>query len=426
MKRGFIILLVLMLSAAGCRDAREGTGNTDEEIVSMPEAEEKEEGPKEYKVEMSSKLSDFQFAIDGKVWSIPSKMEEWSEDGWQMDEKKEESALDIESYVEGETLRKDKTALNVDIVNLDSEKKRLKDCYVGGICLESVKDGAVYQLPGGITLGKSTLNEVLKAYGAPSDEYEEKEDIYLTYPFGIYKEAEFVFDIEKEIVSKVSLKNYRETDTEEQEISKEEPDEVKNYTDPEGFSQEPRDYIVSYDHAWYKVPAPVSRFLKNGWKIEKDGSDAYVKAGRHGYVTLEKGEHTLYAVVKNYAGQAVEIENTFVTNLSGDFDVTKVPIAVGEGVTLGVSEEDMKSALGGASYETEEEEKGTAYYLYSDETKKNFIKIFVDRDLRLVREIQVSNSPETLSPVQEGENQDTPDSAVMGDENSLPDSSQEE
>lgn len=36
------------------------------------------------------------------------------------------------------------------------------------------KDNMVYQLPGKITVGESTLDDVLDAYGDPDDQYEEK------------------------------------------------------------------------------------------------------------------------------------------------------------------------------------------------------------------------------------------------------------
>lgn len=127
-------------------------------------------------------------------------------------------------------------------------------------------------------------------------------------------------------------------------------------------------------------------------------------------------------MVKNYGESRIPVKNCMVTNVSGDFDVTKIPIAVGNSITLGMSEDDMKIRLGGSTYETEEEETGTAYSLYADETKKNYIRIFVDQDLKLVREIEVSNSPEQLLEEMTGdtdENQENPEnadsSALMGE-----------
>lgn len=432
MKKRFVLLAAAaFLGLSGCQNSGKQADDTAKEVVQSSEKEEKQEEeqkkeqkekqPQEYKVDISDRLSDFQFAINEKVWNIPSKMEEWYSDGWVYGKEKEKEELDIESYLEGETLTRENISLTVDLVNLESEKKPLKDCYVGGVSLQSKKKGTIIQLPGKLILGRATLNEVLKQYGTPTDEYEEKNNIYLTYEFGIYKEAELVFDIKNEILHSVSMKNYREPEQEQEDISSEEPEAVSAYEAPQEFSDNPADYIALYDNQFYRIPAPVSQFTANGWRIEEDGSDTYVKPGRHGYVTLEKDGQTLYAVVKNYAEQTVEVSHSFVTNLSGDFDVIKVPIALAKDITLGMSEENLKIQLDGISYENSEEESGTSYYIYSDETKKNFIHIFVDKDLKLVREIEISNSPETLSGTENDGQQESPDSSVLIDENKLSD-----
>ena len=134
-------------------------------------------------------------------------------------------------------------------------------------------------------------------------------------------------------------------------------------------------------------------------------------------MTLEKNGQSLYAVVKNYGEATTNIQNTFVTNLSGDFDVTKVSIGVGDEIVLGMPAEEMKQRLEGSVYQKEEDEKGENYFIYSDESKKNFIRISVDKDLQLVRELEVSNSPETLDEYEENEDEKTnPSDALLNEE----------
>ena len=256
-------------------------------------------------------------------------------------------------------------------------------------------------------------------FGTPTDEYEEKEDIYITYKYGKYKEAELVFHIDDEVLYQVRLKNYREPENEEEQISDEIPEVVKEYEAPEEYNGDFQEYVVRYDNCFYQIPAPVLEFVENGWEISKEGSDNYVKAGRHGYVTLEKNGQSLYAVVKNYGEETTDIQNTFVTNLSGDFDVTKVSIGVGDEIVLGMAAGEMKERLDESLYERNEEEKGENYFLYSDESKKNFIRIFVDRDLQLVREIEVSNSPEVLHEGEEKEDEKTNPSDVLLNEEKI-------
>lgn len=385
-------------------------------MIPLPEREETVSETEEYDIEISENLYDFQFALNGKVWSLPSPLREWEADGWESSET-QDTELEAESYTtEGEILQKGDDLVTVFMVNPESEKKPLKDCYVGKAELQWEQEGQVIQLPGDITMGKSVLNDVLDAYGTPQDQYEEKEEIYVTYEYGMYKEADFIFDLENETLQRAVLVNYREPEDESETVSEEVPREVSEYESPEDFSENPLDFVVSYGEDFYKIPAPVSSFEENGWKINEEGSDTSVKAGRHGYVTLEKDGQVLYAVVKNYAESKIPVKNCMVTNVSGDFDVTKMPIAVGNRIALGMGEDDMKIRLGGSTYESEEEETGTSYYLYADETKKNYIRIFVDRDLKLVREIEVSNSPEQLleeTEGEEGENTENADSSVL-------------
>lgn len=374
------------------------------------EIDAKEEEIEEYSVKISKNLYDFQFAIDGEVKNLPSRIQEWVEQGWEYPTEKQKGLLETDSYIEGETLKQGKKQITVDLVNLEGQETQIMDCYVGGITLTYEKGGSVYQLPGGITLGKSSLTQVTEVYGSPTDEYGEKEELYVTYEFGTYKKAELVFDTEEEILCKVVLKNYRAPVSEEDEISKETPEEVAAYEAPQKLTENPADYIVSYGREMYEIPAPVTEFVKNGWRIQEEGSDAYVKSGRHGYVTLEQDGAVLYAVVKNYSDKTVPAEYTFVTRVSGDFDVVKIPITIGKGITLGMSEENMQLLLDGIPFETKEEEKGVSYYIYTDSTKKNFIRIFTDKDLGLIREIELSNSPEQLITYTQQESENIPES----------------
>lgn len=407
-KKGILLCLMSLLLLGGC-EKNENTPN-------LQEAPQQEENQKP-EVSLSENLWDFEFSIGEDKWKLPQELSKWEEKGWSMEEKQKETMLDGETYIEGEILKKQGQEISVDFVNPEGEKKPLKECYVGGIFLAYQEGGSYYQLPAGITLGESTIVQVTEQFGTPTDEYEEKEDIYITYEYGKYKEAELVFHIDDEVLYQVRMKNYREPENKEEEISDEIPEEVKAYQAPEEYNGDFQEYVVKYDNSLYQIPAPVSMFVENGWKISKEGSDNYVKAGRHGYVTLEKNGQSLYAVVKNYGKETTDIQNTFVTNLSGDFDVTKVSIGVGDGIVLGMPAEEMKQRLEGSIYQKEEDEKGENYFLYSDESEKNFIRIFVDGDLQLVREIEVSNSPETLDEGKENEGEETnPADAILNEE----------
>lgn len=326
--------------------------------------------------EISGNLYDFQFAIDGEVKSLPSRIQEWIRQGWEYPEEKQKAMLETDSYIEGEVLKQGEKQLTVDLVNLEGKETQVMDCYVGGITLTYEKDGSVCQLPGGITLGKSSLIQVTEAYGTPTDEYSEKEELYVTYEFGTYKKAELVFDTEEEILQKAVLKNYREPVSEEEEISRETPEEVTAYETPQKLTENPADYIVSYGREMYEIPAPVSEFVKNGWKIQEEGSDSYVKAGRHGYVTLEQEGTVLYAVVKNYSNQTVSAKHAFVTKISGDFDVVKVPITIGKGISTG-NDRRKHEAIAGWGFPWKPRKKNRELpIIYTQTIRRKILSVF--------------------------------------------------
>lgn len=387
MKKKWVLMLICAVILAGCKE--EKAEEPKENIPVVAESEEVEE----YTPEISEKLSDFQFAVENEVYQLPLSVESWEEAGWSAAEDIEDIILQPDTFLNDKVFLKGKESLKVQLVNLESEEKLALESQIGGVILELGKgQEKKYTLPGGLKLGEAVLEDVERAYGTPADSYEEKDTIYLTYEYGTYKKAELRFGTEKGILYYAKLENFRQP-TNEEEVSKEVPDIVKEYQAPEKCTEDFSNYSVNYDGSFYYIPAPVQAFLDNGWKIDEDGSDQAVKAGKYGYVTLTKKGQTLYAVVNNYADKTVLAENSFVIGVSGDFDVLKIPITIAKGITLGMSEEALKKCLEGEDFEVEELEDGKSYYLYSDKIKKNFTRIYVDKSLSLIREIEISNSP---------------------------------
>ena len=172
---------------------------------------------------------------------------------------------------------------------------------------------------------------------------------------------------------------------------------MRAYIAPETEGNQLQEFIVLYDGAYYKLPAPVSSFTANGWQINKEESDAAVKNGKYGYVTLEKAGQKLYAIVHNYGKDATTIRNCFVTTLYGDLDTTKVPITVAGGITLGMDEERFLSAAEGQTYEKTEDtdNKYDIYTFYAGEGHLDYTQVTIDQVLHLVRQIKVVHNQET-------------------------------
>ena len=384
-KKIWLICTLVAVLCAGC-------GKQEKMEMEEPVREQQEEaGKKEPETpQMPKDLRTFQFSLNGRIHALPENLNVWEQAGWKYQGNRER-ILQGEEFLEKEILKKNGTELVVDLVNTKKEEQKLKDCKVGMIRLSSRDADLDCRFPNGILLNQSGADDVIEAYGAPSDEFEEKGKVYLTYEFGIYQKADFVFREEDKILTEVVLKNYREPLEIQEEADRQIPPEIAAYKAPEALTDDLSEFVVNYGNNFYRLPAPVSEFLKNGWKISPECQDDVVKSGHHGYVTLERKGQTLYAVVRNYAEKTAVLENCFILNVHGDFNITRVPVETGKGIALGISEEQVEESLKDLTFEKRDNEYGTSYYVYPGESKDDYLRIFVDGELGLVREIEMSN-----------------------------------
>ena len=78
-KKIYAVCMLAMLLTAGCTQNKQETVPEDEDVVNLPEEEQQDEETgeeqKEYDVELSDKLSDFQFSMNDTVYKLPAKLE---------------------------------------------------------------------------------------------------------------------------------------------------------------------------------------------------------------------------------------------------------------------------------------------------------------------------------------------------------------
>lgn len=408
MRRSIWMLgLITLLALTGCEEKKEeipiavnsSSHLEDEEPEDHLEELPGEEIP-EYKVELPEKLSSFTIAVWGENYSLPVSYEKFAEMGWVYDG--DASAMvGAESYVENEKFEQEGNVLYVDLMNWNPQGSPVSGCYVAGIHIDSFNaegQGIYVNLPGDIVFQKSTEQEVTAVYGSAIDRYEERDKIVLTYEFGINRSVKLGFDEETKVLREIDIQNFRNPEGEEElkNVSDTPIPEVESYRVPKAAGMLFQEFVVQYDSAWYRLPAPVSSFMENGWEVNKEESDEAVKDGRYGYVTLEKGDQKLYAVVQNYGAEATVVQNCFVTTLYGDWDTTKVPITIAGGVTLGMNEEIFLTLAGEQKYEkSRDEESGNDIYtFYVREDHLDYTQVTVDGDLHLIRQIKVVHNQE--------------------------------
>ena len=107
-KRGILLCFMSLLLLGSCEK--------NEDMPNPQEIPQQKENQKP-EVTLSENLWDFEFSIGEDVWKLPLELSKWEEKGWSFEEKKEDTMLDGEAYIEGETLKNQEQEIYVDFVN---------------------------------------------------------------------------------------------------------------------------------------------------------------------------------------------------------------------------------------------------------------------------------------------------------------------
>ena len=354
--------------------------------------------------ELSDDIYSFQIKINSDIYSFPMSFDDLISMGWEyIDDDSAELAPN--NYSPTERFKLGDLEAYVTMVNLSINTEPISDCTVAGISIDSfqmadVTDVAI-ELPGGIQYGVSTLDDITAAYGTPSDTYEG--DLYtkVSYEKDYYQDVELYVDSETGFLNEISLENMSaEEDAGSDaaaDLSDEPTSEVLAYQAPSELGDDFTSFIVEYAGDLYQLPAPLSEFVKNGWTIDTSQSASYVAGKSYDWVYMSKDNQNYHTIVRNYSPDAAVIENCFVTDVEGNVNSTNLPITVQKGLTLGLTEAEVVSALEGVDYELEDESETFHYYnIKSPESSLDYVQIVINTEDDSVIAINVTNTPKTL------------------------------
>lgn len=347
---------------------------------------------------LSNDLYSFQVEMDSHVYQFPMSYDYLTSSGWKY-EGDTNLKLEPNQYTSETFSNEDGLKLYVDLINLDINTESFDKCQIGGFSIDNflVGDKQISLfLPGGIQYGKSTMEEVISAYDEPTRTYEGSLYTSLTYEYSSYQEIELQIDIETKVINSIKLKNFvspEKTTGQSTEISSEVPAVVSEYKAPSSLGSDLSSFIVDYDGDLYQLPAPVSEFEKNGWKVKPEESDPAVKAKDFGWVTLMKSNQSLRVIANNYSDEATTINNCFVTSVKSSDNSPNIPITIQKGITRGMSKGDLEKALQGTDFETEESTSLEYYTIKGKDSSLDKVDITINKDSQKVQTIEVSNSP---------------------------------
>lgn len=326
--------------------------------------------------ELGTDIYGYQVEYAGNLIQLPMTYDDFTAMGWTLSKNDSPDTMISTGSYGMATFNNGEVSAYVDMINFGINEAPLSDCLVGGIKLDLAwgdidLSSLTVKLPGGIVMGTSNIEDIKAAYGEPSDTYEG--DLYtkMTYQQDSYQRAELYVYKEENTLLQVDLRNFKEPeDFDKGSVSTEIPDIVSNYKAPTALGSDFMDPDVEFMGSLYRLPAPVSAFLDNGWVMKDVAEDAFLEGGDLEFIEMMKENQTARFSVYNLTENATSIENCFVTELSfGSYDPEILALKLSEDITLGADKNELL---------TKASERG---YLYDD--KDNYLTIYPDKDSKL-------------------------------------------
>ena len=382
-----VLMMVLMLLITACasgggrnrgndRDSRrDDVEDTEiEEDVEEDddvEAEEEEKVPETTPATAPSELSDdiysFQVSVDGTVYQFPMWAKDFAALGWTYDGD-DSQTLTSNQYTVAETWVKGDLEVYTSLINLSMNEVTYKDAAVGGITFDEydLKDTNVQiVLPKGIQFGVSTRDDIIAAYGEPTDEYDGSMYYNMTYEYDYYQEIDLYVYKETGTLDKIEIRNFIELEGADNSVDSTVPDVVKEYQAPTELGSDLYAFNIQLEGKLYKLPCPVSVLVENGFKIVEENSQMEIGADSYGWIELLYNNQTYRCIVDNYANYATVAENCFVTTMESSIYGPEFDLVIPGNIKVGDAETDVVEIIKNFNYEAETSGDFT-YYEISD------------------------------------------------------------
>lgn len=371
MKKKSVVIMAVMagiLAMTACEQKTTVVKSEKEKTTETANAENTSAKSEKADAELSDDIYAFQVSIDGKILQFPMTYQSFTKTGWEY-AGDEEAGIPAGGGMLSDWFNKGDDMTLGYITNFDTRSETVLNSYITGILLtdDYIKgEEREILLPGEIVLGSSTKDEVMQAYGDPTDSIENDTFPSMTYESGENQFVTLTFNTTKGgILSEITMRNEtRPNDFETSEQDEETATKDKAYKAPEILSNHLFDYTVSFNGALYRLPAPVSEFVANGWELLADESDVVIESQKTGKVTLTKDDQTFWAYVMNDSDQTEEVSNCVVTNLAANVKDCDVEMGISGGVHVGMTQQRLEEAI--KLYDYKKEVSSYTYYEIAD------------------------------------------------------------
>lgn len=316
--------------------------------------------------ELSDDLYDFQISVDGTVYQFPMWAADFEALGWTYDGDASQT-LSSNQYTTTERWNKGEFSVYTQLANLSMNTVGITEAMVAGITFEEYQlDGCDWEiiLPKGIQYGVSNTEDVLAAYGDPTDEYDGELYYKMTYEKDFYQEIHIYVSKETNVINKIEIQNIVELEGADNSVDATVPDVVKNYKAPSALGNDLYGFDIELEGNLYTLPCPVSELLANGFTINEDNSEKAFGAQGSGWLELVYNNQKFHTIVRNYADYATTAENCFLIDIESSCFEPDYNLVIPCGIKRGDSEESVLEILKDYNYEVEQSE-GSDFTYYN-------------------------------------------------------------
>ncbi len=268
---------------------------------------------------------DFHFIMDGVAYELPCAYQNFTDDGWSLDEDYSSEDLIPGLSVQLVYLEREDQYLAAQLLNASGNARSIEECKVCSVTV-FFNSGIEFQITGGITLA-STQEQVLTALGEPARADEIDGEIFgMTYCEESDLEQEIYFDFTSgyEGIYKLELTNYDPYALEDTKTSTERPAYLDRYLAPSALGDDRTATVFQLDGVIYQLPCPMEVFADNGWAWEIN--DRAVKGYGKDTNYLVKGALRFSVNVMNYDTRQQSMGHCAVTAITfNDYDLETAP-----------------------------------------------------------------------------------------------------
>jgi len=345
---------------------------------------------------LSSSLDSRMISLNGVLYTLPIPFAELAANGWRELHERPHHTIAPGTSARFRILENGGQWINVSPFNFSETARPIDKSYIDFVSVGSIWEDYASELifPGNITLG-STYEEVIAAYGTPNArEYDYEAPIpleTLIYFSGciaimlrIDKEAGLVWAMDIYCVKRNPAPGQF-------------PTAVTAYETPIELGDDWRTFIVRIDGDLYRLPAPITTFVENGWVYRAPHLFARINFGADGVegLVLHRDNQIIRTTVRNYDNVIRTEEYGFVTRVELNFTQSgsEIPIEFPGGITEQSTIEEITTIFG--IPESIEDDDGEIR-VYKFGSVDAHISMEINTNTGAIQRIVIRHSPESV------------------------------